>query len=466
MKRSTAATGIYLLVSLTVPVAPGALATGIFEVTRDIGGDSGAGSTEFLGYAEVEGRLVGQYLMTGSGGDIWGSQDQFHFAYRKTRGAVRVSAGFEKVGRPHDALPDTWGRYGVMLRASEDGGAVNYFTSSQRGGQRVQHQWRVVAAGSTASESGNADTVPCAGKPVRMGIQRVLIDGTIPVVESIVDWGGGAGWERVGTLRIAPPNLPDEVLVGLAVTSGSAWEVAQAVAGDVAIETKPALIGPGPAIAVVPAAAVRAVAPTTPAGFRVRSVKATYAENWSTGAMNKLLDFGCTGPICLAPGMPIPGTEAGERVVQFVNLFDTGPRGTFSADDGYPDETYPGVDLLEIPAADPAAGDDDDNFATEAKAIVCLTAGVHIFGAAHGGSLYFRVGGVHIGAEETWDGDVATDFIFTVEQDGYYELNVRTLEGTGGAQLELHEVIRNADGTFRRILLGDAAHGGAPVFIP
>ncbi|MCX5636341.1 MAG: PEP-CTERM sorting domain-containing protein [Planctomycetota bacterium] len=37
---------------------------------------------------------------------------------------------------------------------------------------------------------------------------------------------------------------------------------------------------------------------------------------------------------------------------------------------------------------------------------------------------------------------------------------------TGGGELELHEIIKNAQGQWVRILLGDVANGGSPVFVP
>lgn len=454
-KRMCLFAALALLVSV-----PSAYAVGVFEVTEDVSEVPGAGSTEFLGYNEYLGKIVPQYLMTGYGADIWGNTDQFHFAYRTMQGSVRISAAFDWLGN----VPDGWSKYAVMIRANDTPGSINYFCGSREDNSLAQHQWRPVAnSGSSSQSYQRSAAADSPAKPYKVGLQRVMVGGWIPVVEAMVDWGKGAGWERVGTLKIMPP-LPNEVLVGLAVTSHTWQAIVQCVASDVQYETDVALVGPSP-FGVVPAEAAVA-APTTEAGFKIRSVKAIYTTDWGRAEMNKLLDFGCTGPMCVSPGMPVPGMEAGEAISQFVNLHDTGGRGSFFADNGYPDETYPGIDPFESPTADPAAGDDDNTFATEVTAVVHLTAGVHMFGARHDDGVYVTVGGVLVGSNDSWDGGNAGNFIFEVAQEGYYPLNVRSFEGSGGAALELHEVFQAEDGSIKRILLGDVANGGSPVFLP
>jgi len=453
-----------VLVSLGVLVlTSSAFAASVFEFTRDIGFTPGAGSTEFLGYAEIDGKLVGQYLVTGYGGDIWGTRDQFHFAFRKMTGAVRLSAEFQWVGGKYGAIPATWSKYGVMIRASEAQGAVNYYTASRKDESLVQATWRAATGGSSADTQVKANTVPGATRPHRLGVQRVLIGGEIPAIESLVDWGQGAGWERVGTLKIMPV-LPDEVLVGVAVGSMNVWDVAQAIASDVVYQTKAELVGPAPEFPLVPAAAAMASAPAGAAGFKIRTLKAMYTEGWNRAEMTKLLDFGCTGPVCLAPGMPVPALESGERVSAFVNLHDTGGRGEFSATNGFADESFPGVDPLESPTADPAAGDDDNNLATEATGIVELKAGYYVFAVNDDDGTIVEIGGVEIGRSAEWKGAGNTDFVFQVEADGFYPLRARHLEGGGGAELELHQVLKGPDGVWKRILLGDVAGGGVAVF--
>ncbi|HUT44687.1 MAG TPA: hypothetical protein VMX36_00310, partial [Sedimentisphaerales bacterium] len=178
-------------------------------------------------------------------------------------------------------------------------------------------------------------------------------------------------------------------------------------------------------------------------------------DGWGYDAMNELLDTGTW------MGLPAqPGTE-GTRVDEFVNLRDVG-NGVFSEDNGYPDASFPGIDPLEVPAQDPAAGDDDDNFATEILGCIQLTAGLHMIGACSDDGTIIEIGGVEIGRTGEWKGTSNEDFLFEVEVDGCYDLRARTMEGGDGASIELHEVLM--DGT--RILLNDVANGGSAVFAP
>jgi len=215
--------------------------------------------------------------------------------------------------------------------------------------------------------------------------------------------------------------------------------------------------GPVP---VVPCDAVMEQCSSTP-GFSIRTIKATYTEGWGYTEMDKLLDFGCTGPACMGPGMPEPGTEEGERTSAFVNLYDSGDLGRFTNDDGYPDESYPGIDPHEIQPSDPAGGDDDNNFATEILACIYLEAGVHIIGACSNDGTIIEIGGVEIGRTSEFKVASNVDFIFEIECAGYYLLRARTLEAGGGASIELHEVLPDST----RILLGDTGADGSPVYV-
>jgi len=149
---------------------------------------------------------------------------------------------------------------------------------------------------------------------------------------------------------------------------------------------------------------------------------------------------------------PMPGSQ-GSRISQFVNVRDTG-NGAFSVDNGYPDETMPGVDPDETPAADPAAGDDDENYGAQVTGCIQLTAGLHIIGANSDDGTIIEIGGVEIGRATEWKGTSNADFVFKVEADGCYDLRALYIEGGGGSSLELHELLM--DGT--RILLNDVAN--------
>lgn len=438
----------FLFALMLLPVTNVLADIGVFENAADVHPVQGTGSTEYMGYVNDDGRLVEQYLVTGHGDDIWNNQDAFHYAYRTMSGDWRVSAEVEWVGNPADA----WAKQGVMIRDSLDRASVHYSTfvpNYNQGLIRTDKGFRETYGGG----SGNEYVDGVAG---RVGIQRVLIGGEIPAIESIADFGNG--WERIGNLTILPA-IHDEALFGVAVTSHTWTSTATSKVTDVVYE-RAQMVGAAPMIAEVPAVSMKAD-PGKENGFVIRTVKAMFTDGWGRAEMDKLLDFGCTGPLCLGADMPVPGVEEGVRISQFVNLHDTAGRGNFAND-----ESFPGIDPFESPTADPAAGDDDDNFATEVLAIIQLKAGMHMIGVNDDDGTIVEIGGIEIGRSGEWKGTSDTNFIFSVVQDGFYTLRARHLEGGGGAALEMYEFVKGADGLWKKILLGDVANGGSAVFVP
>ncbi len=423
----------------TIPV-------GIFEYSKDIGDPAGVGKTVFEGYVWKDDMLTQQYLIQAGGSDIWGVNDQFQFAYNEVSGNVRISAGFDWV-----VASNQWAKYGVMLRKDDTGPSVNYCNISRRDNDLVQLQWRESQGASSSSASLNRPAG--VNKPKRVGIQRVEYGG-LKWIEAIVDWGAGNGWEPVGSPRLAVAELPDEILAGVCVTSHDNTHLSQARAYDVTYELNPSLIGTFPTI---PAADALAASPSNVSGFKIRSLKSLVSDgSFNTfAAADELLDTG------MFKGLPaMPGSE-GTRVDEFVNLRDTG-NGAFSVANGYPDKSYPGIDPLEDPAQDPAAGDDDNDFATEILGYIHLMPGVlYKVGANSDDGTYIVIGSVEVVRTAATKGTSNVDSnFFQAEVEGYYPLKARHLERGGGASIELHQVL--LDGT--RILLNDVANGGTAVF--
>ncbi|MBL7189924.1 MAG: LamG domain-containing protein, partial [Phycisphaerae bacterium] len=191
-------------------------------------------------------------------------------------------------------------------------------------------------------------------------------------------------------------------------------------------------------------------------GFQIYAFMAQDTAGWSYNALNEILDTG------LLNGLAADPASEGTRIDEFVNLRDTG-NGAFSEGNGYPDAAFPGIDPDEVPAQDPAAGDDDNNYGAEIRGCVHLTAGMHQIGANSDDGTIVWIGGIEIGRTGEWKGASNVDLpTFEVEVDGYYNLKARWLEGGGGSSVELHEIL--ADGT--RLLLNDVANGGSAVFAP
>jgi len=412
-------------------------AIGKFQASSDVGtpGDPLAtGATLFEGFVFRDSKLVDQYVITAGGSDIWGTADHGHFAYRVMTGDVRVSASGEWV-----IAPDWWSKWGVMIRASLDADAVNYYNlipNNVAGNNRTQFQWRETTGAGSAEMHRNEVAQ-------RLGIQRVTV-GAYTLIEGIGDFGNG--WESIG-LKLASPELPDTVLVGVASTAHRNNAISQARIWDVQYEKDPALVAQLP---VVPAAAA-VPDPQAPSGFNVRTVKAAGGvELWSFDDMNALLDGN------------LAAEGEGSRQVELVNLYDSGGRGAFSEENGFADETFPFIDTFESPAGDPANGDDENDFATEVTGIIYLTEGLHVIGANSDDGTVVEIGGVQVGATEPLKGPSNRDFFFLVEAEGFYPFRARSFERGGGASLELHEILPSG----ARILLNDTAAGGSPVFVP
>jgi len=420
-----------LLISLLIGVPSLAEPVGIFEDAVNIGDDPGIGTTLYDAAAD-------EYLITASGHDVWNEADDFHYAYNTIDGDIRISANFEWI-----TADNGWAKYGVMLRESIDEGSIHRFMADRKDNDYAGAQGRT-ATGGGSSEMGTAWTSGAQA----LAIQRVNVEG-LTVLEGLADFG--SGWESRYLEIILNGNLEGEILAGVASTSHDNRIMSQCRAWNVVYEENPSLVGELN-LGNVPASADLGVCPSETPGFSIRALKPLVTDGWGTDAMNELLDTG------MYMGLPaMPGSE-GTRIDEFVNLRDTG-NGVFSEANGYPDAAYPGIDPEEVPAQDPAAGDDDDQFAVEILGYIQLTAGLHQIGSSHDDGVWVEIGGVQVGVHDGWGGP--HDFLFTVEADGCYDLKVRYLEGGGGAHLELHEVI---DGT--RILMNDVANGGSAVFAP
>ena len=174
----------------------------------------------FRGYPTSTGSFVegpaGTYTMTGSGTDIWGTADEFHFAYKALTGAGSIVARVDSVENTNG-----WAKAGVMIRETlnaDSTHAMMVVTPLQG----VSFQRRNATGASSAS-----DTTGGISAPYWVKIERDL-SGNFTASSST----NGSTWQMLGT----PDNITmgANVYLGLAVTSHDAALTCQAVFSNVA----------------------------------------------------------------------------------------------------------------------------------------------------------------------------------------------------------------------------------------
>jgi len=110
MKRALAGRGLMLL-ALAGYAAPPAVAQAVagrqapFESRGDVGVTAIPGST-------VHDPATGSYRLTGSGANIWGEQDAFHYAWTRRSGDLHIAADVEWLGKGKDPHR----KAGLMIR--------------------------------------------------------------------------------------------------------------------------------------------------------------------------------------------------------------------------------------------------------------------------------------------------------------------------------------------------------------
>jgi len=165
---------------------------------------------------------TGSILMNGQGSDIWGTSDQFRYAYKTLTGngtiIARVHSIYDTPGN------DGWSKAGVMIRQSVEPGSTHAFMAmTSRSGNGASFQRRLTTAGdSTNSDAPATAPVP---KPYWVKVERVG-DSFSGYVSP-----DGVTWTQLGTAQTI--TMPGAVLIGLAVCSHNASAATGAEFSDV-----------------------------------------------------------------------------------------------------------------------------------------------------------------------------------------------------------------------------------------
>jgi RHS repeat-associated protein len=170
----------------------------------------------------------GTVTLAAGGTDIWGTSDQFRYAYATLAGNGSITARI--TGQTNT---NAWAKAGVMLRESlaADARTAALLLTPSNG---VTFQRRGTAAGTTVN------TTTAATGPVWLRLTRS--GSTITAARS----SDGLAWTTVGTDTIAFPATP--IHVGLAVTSHNAAAVSTATitnvstTGDVRTTASPTFV--------------------------------------------------------------------------------------------------------------------------------------------------------------------------------------------------------------------------------
>jgi hypothetical protein len=170
-------------------------------------------------FVEIE---PGNILMSGIGADIYGTTDEFNYAYKKLTGDGSITVRIDSVQNT-----DEWAKAGVMIRSSleEVAQQVDMIGTPSN---RVEWMYRASTGGTTAGNETGVDSITF---PHWVRIRR---QGNTFIGEHSTD---GVNWTTTtpGDLSSssATVQMPNTVYIGLVVTSHVSGETCQAEFSEV-----------------------------------------------------------------------------------------------------------------------------------------------------------------------------------------------------------------------------------------
>ena len=178
----------------------GELCTATFEdvsVSESLWDDRDIGAVDASGGFSISN---GTYTVDGGGKDIWGTADEFHYAYRPMDGSGTMDAEVTWFNHAEE-----WSKAGVMIREDLSPGAKNAMMTLT-GGHGSQFQWRDTIDGTSDSY------VPDDGvdEPHYVRVER---DGDTFIGYKSND---GSNWTELERVTV---DMSADVYAGLAVTS-------------------------------------------------------------------------------------------------------------------------------------------------------------------------------------------------------------------------------------------------------
>jgi Concanavalin A-like lectin/glucanases superfamily len=162
---------------------------------------------------------VGTFTMTASGTDIWGTADEFHFAYKMLTGAGSIVARVDSVQNTN-----AWAKAGVMIRETLDPGS--------------KHAFACVTPGNGVASQGRIDTDTDSFSVNQTGLTSpywVKLDRDFAGRFTVSHSADGVTWQPVQGSTWTAISMSSLVYVGLALTSHDANLTCQATFSNVTI---------------------------------------------------------------------------------------------------------------------------------------------------------------------------------------------------------------------------------------
>ncbi|WP_031427815.1 PKD domain-containing protein [Flavimarina sp. Hel_I_48] len=168
----------------------------------------------------------GEFSVSASGADIWGSRDEFHFVYRQLTGDGEIIARLSSLTEINN-----WTKAGVMMRAGTAANAKHALmtlaadpTISGKGSYGYAFQSRSTTGGSTLSNT--PKILPNAGLPYYVRLVRTGNSFTGYISQT------NGNWTQVSSATI---SMDATIQVGIATTSHKDGTLAQAVFNNVSV---------------------------------------------------------------------------------------------------------------------------------------------------------------------------------------------------------------------------------------
>jgi phosphatidylserine/phosphatidylglycerophosphate/cardiolipin synthase-like enzyme/regulation of enolase protein 1 (concanavalin A-like superfamily) len=222
--------------------------------------DADVGAVGIAGSASYN---AGTFSVSGSGADIWGTADAFHFVYQSLTGDGQIVARVSSVGDVN-----AWAKAGVMIRETLSPGSA-FAQMLVSAGKGTAFQYRTSSGASALNVTGTTAAAPLWIKIVKAGN---VISGS--------QSADGTSWQSIGSATF---TMASTVFVGLAVVSHTNTQLCTAAFDTV---TTSGTSAPPPSTPASPAPATGA-----------NGVSTHPTLTWtSAGATSYDVSFGSTNP--------------------------------------------------------------------------------------------------------------------------------------------------------------------------